>query len=267
MDENQSDSPEKITPVELAMLAALVDPKACQSGDFRSTLLQALALFEESAVICQELASTNFMERLEVLEKGSLSGSSGSRQLIDTLVSQALSARQPILTLAARDKDSDTVRPYLADELNLEGKTGRKVWSQTRTVFDNLRLMYVDRAHQWNRDNAARILEHERHEEEQARKDRLEAKRRGVSVELVSDGRFRPAGGWRDGQKEFEELMSRCEVRKGGKVDHYDIPKVAIDAFLKWKREIRRRGGIKAIRPLTREEFWKKLSKRKIRKD
>jgi hypothetical protein len=196
MDENQSDSPEKITPVELAMLAALVDPKACQSGDFRSTLLQALALFEESAVICQELASRDFMERLEVLEKGLLSGSSGSRQLIDTLVSQALSAaRQPILTLAARDKDSDTVRPYLADELNLEGKTGRKVWSQTRTIFENLRLMYVDRANQWNRANAARILEHERHEEEHARKDRLEAKRRGVSVELVSEGRFRPAGG------------------------------------------------------------------------
>jgi hypothetical protein len=263
MDENQSDPPEKITPVELAMLAAIIDPGACQSGNFRSTLLQALALFEESAAICQEMSSRSFMERLEVLEKGSLSGSSGARQLFDTLVSPVLSARQPVLTLAARDEDSDTVKPYLANELNLEGKTDRKVWSRTRTIRDNLRLMYIDRANQWNQANVARILAHERHEEEQARRDRLEAERRGVSVGLVSDGRFRPAGGWRDGQKEFEELMSRCEVRKGGKVDHYDIPKVAIDAFLKWKREIRRRGGIKAIRPLTREEVLEEAVKKK----
>jgi hypothetical protein len=264
MDENQSDPPEKITPVELAMLAAVIDPRACQSGNFRSTLLQALALFEESAAICQEMSSRNCMELLEMLEKGSLSGSSGSRQLFNTLVSQVLSARRErILTLAAHDGDSDTVRPYLAKELNLEGKTGRKVWSRTRTVRDNLRLMCIDRANQWNRANAARILAHERQEEEQARKDRLEALLCGVSVGLVSDGRFRPAGGWRDGQKEFEEFMSRCEVRKEGKVHHHEIPQVTIDALVEWKREIRRRGGIKTIRPLTREEVLGKPVKKK----
>jgi hypothetical protein len=263
MDENQSEPPEQITPVKLATLAALIDPKACQSGNSWGTLLQALALFEESASICEEMESRSLTERIELLQKDSLSGSSGVHRLFEALVNPILNAPQPVLTLAARDNGSDMVRPYLADELNLEGKTGRKVWSRTRTVHDNLRLMYIDQANHWNLANAARILAQEHHEDEQGRSDRREAQRRGYSVELISAGRFRP-GGWRDGRKEFEKLMSRCEVSKQGKVHHYEIPQVVITALVEWKRKIRRTpGGIRAIRPLSREEVLGKAVKKK----
>jgi hypothetical protein len=257
MDENRSDPTEQIAPVELAILAALINPTACQSGNSRDTLLQALALFEESATICNEMAPRSFEERIELLEIAARSGSTGARRLLGVLVQSVLNVPPPFLTLAVRDEDSDTVRPYLASKLSLEGKTGRKVWSRTRTVHDNLRLMYIDRANQWNRDNAARIRAHERQAEEQARDDSREAEERGFSVGLIS--RFRPPrSSWRDGLKEFEELMSRCEVKEQGRVHHYDIPQVVIDEFVKWKREIRQKGGIKAIRPLKREEVFGK---------
>jgi hypothetical protein len=261
--ENRSNQPEQIKPVELAILAALIDPTACRFGNSRDALFRALALFEETAVLCEEMAPKTFMERIELLEKDRLSGNSGADRLIEALLNVVRKVPQPVLTLAARDNESDTVRPYLAKKLNLEGKAGKKTWSRVRTVHDNLRLMYVDRANNWNRDNAARIRAHERHEQEQAKRDQREAQERRLPVGLISDGRFRAADGWRDGVTEFEELMSRWKVSRDGMVHHYEIPKAVIDSLVEWKREIRQKGGIKAIRPLTRKEVLGKAVEKK----
>jgi hypothetical protein len=54
----------QIDATQLAILAALLDPKTCESDRARSALFHAIALWEESVMLCNQLNSLNSDARL-----------------------------------------------------------------------------------------------------------------------------------------------------------------------------------------------------------
>lgn len=262
MDECKTHPPEHISPVELAKLAAIIDPVGCRSGNSRDALLHALALFEESANICFTMGSKSAIERLDLLTTGtpgSMSGTNAATRLFYAIANPIWDAPQPVLTLAASDNQADTMRPYLAKHLNLEGKAAaRKQWSRVRTLHENLKAMFIDRANKLNQDNAPHILAREQREEGEARE-------RGCSIDDIrQDSRLRyDKEQWRDGEADFKSAMERAAVKEGEEISHYEFNQSLMDEFIRWKREIRKNGGIKAVRPLSRKEVFRRPVKQK----
>ena len=60
---DEKDAPQ-IDATQLAILAALLDPKTCESDQARSSLFHALALWEESVTLCKQLSSLSSDARL-----------------------------------------------------------------------------------------------------------------------------------------------------------------------------------------------------------
>ena len=241
------------TALELAMLAAMINPAACRNGNSRDAVFQAMILFHESIDICEKMAAGDPLKFLDSIRWECRAAG----ELWHMLIEKFLKTPDVFLTLAIRDKDDDELRPYLAERLKLEGRTGRKGWCNVRTVTDNLRAMLVDLANRRNRLNADGIRARELADEK-------EAKERGITVEQVRIGRTTLRNElWEDGETEFNNLMGRAAVWENGAVARHRFRKGFVDEFIKWKRDIRRRGGSKAIGPLTRAEvFWKACQKK-----
>ena len=266
MNPNQNLEPTTVSDFQLAMLAATIHPEACRTGNARDALLGAMALLMESETFCTEFGAMNRTELVNWLGEISLSerisGMDGASRLLEA-ISRAANKPPPPLTLAKRDNDDDTLRSYLNEKLNLEGKkSGQEAWVNVRTVLDNFRWMFVDHANTHNKTNAARIQERDKRDEEQARAQ-------GISVAQLrgQGGHFLHDEEWRDGEAEYKEFLDRRAVRDAsGKVVRYEIGRNYADSLTAWKKEIRRCGGVKKLRPLTREEVFGKPVKKTFRK-
>ncbi len=259
------------TPLEIAQLAALIDPQACRSGNFRNALLMAVALFEDSKDVCGMLAAAvnDSLGLDELLSFGPLCGSEGAERLVNLYRQRAINAAKPVLMLDT-DAHTDACREYLAKNLNLEGKKKQQQpWKNARTVLDNLKQMYVDRANMLNQHNAHRIAERERLDAE-ATRERGRAAEKGRSLEWINFEEM-----WQDGVENFDDFLTECKIAflrrsKGpsdSKAECYDIPKGVIDALIAWKRQKRRRrDGRGSVRQLTREEVLSPAVKKNIPK-
>lgn len=231
---------EPAKPIELSVLAALLNPEACRAGDCRETLVQAALLFEESKALCREWARMPKADVLNILRKDPLNlVSCRLAQLLDRPESEAT------LTLLKDAKKSDELREYLEKQLNLEGKTRSRSWSRPRTVLDNL--------HYWVTDNV---------------------NKRNARTAEYSSLYFQTqlqSGGWEDAEDAWAQYLDRYAADKNGcvtvnaqdsgqsprVVDRYIFPKKEIDAFIAWKRPIRRqKGGMTAIRAISYAEFF-----------
>ena len=148
---------ETASPLELAMLAALLSPDACRGDHSRDALLRAMALLRESAALCAEVAAKPHHELLAMLQEEMEPGhESGAFRLFKAMVKS--SAPPPaVLTLSKKDAGTDTLRPYLEKCASFEGRTGRKSWARVRTVLDNFQAWFVDLANANNIKNAAGI--------------------------------------------------------------------------------------------------------------
>lgn len=220
---------EQIEPTQLAMLAALLAPNACKTGEARSVLFHAIALWEESVTLCDELGPLNIEDRLNLLAPLSANGDLGARHLHGVLFRKYYDRPEPTLTLAARDEDGDTLRPYLVEQANFEGQKGeRKAWSQIRTVLDNFKKFFLAWANRENQQNVHNL--------------RGEMERLG---EVPS---------WESGGKLYCTNVKRWERFKDGKLTHYEIPESAANRLIRWRRDIRPTGGLKSVRSLTLEE-------------
>lgn len=222
-----------IDPVHLAMLAALLDPASCKSGngEARSALFHAIALCQQSQHLCAELDLLTIDEMLGRLAQESHRGNKGAERLHDVILWRHYQPPpDPTLTLAIRDTDADTLRPYLAKKANFEGSTGkRKAWGQVRTVLENLKAFFIDWANRQNQKNAPRLR-----------------------LEMAELGR---TPSWEDGQEYHASNLQEWRRPKDGELTHYEIPQWAADELIKWKQYIRRRrGGLKKVRSLTVEE-------------
>lgn len=77
----------QIDATQLAMLAALLDPEACRLGDARkarSALFHAVALWEESVKLLEEMGNLNGEPRLNFV-LGEIEGNSGAKHLFEVL--------------------------------------------------------------------------------------------------------------------------------------------------------------------------------------
>lgn len=241
--------------MELALLAAVLDPEGCRAGASRDALLHAMALFEESEALCQMLQAMDRMQRLTWLwEVGRLEPKGGAMHLHTVLAEPILHPPVPVLTLALQDGQADQLRPYLQKHANLEGATGRKSWSRLRTVHDNLRKWMT-----WlvNLDNEKAI----RRQEEQ---DQREAERRRIAVaRLRREKDYRAEVPWTDAGEFCADFYRRYAIQAGGELVRYEIPREVVDNFIRWKKEIRRApGGIGAVQPLSRQEILRNLGKK-----
>ena len=256
---NTSDHPDSVSPLDLAKLAAIIDPTACRSGNSREALFNAAALLEESFTFCRKLEEHRGVSNLsDWLTLEALGGSAGASNLFKAIAKPILSAPSPVLTLATKDPQDDTLRPYLEEKANFEGKQGRKAWSNVRTVRDNLRAMHVDFANRHNKLNAERIQKRELLEQEEARTA-------GCTVEeLPARVRYQDTL-WNDGDSQYQQFLEQCAARDiDGKIIRYDIPQSVVDELIKWKRTIRQtKGGIKAVRLLSRTDVFGKRVKEK----
>ena len=263
---NQNLKPTIVSDFQLAMLAATINPEACRTGNSRDALLGALALFEESTALCIELGAMNRKERVnwlgEIAFSERVSGMDGASRLLEA-ISRAANKPPPPLTLAKRDNDDDNLRSYLNEKLNLEGKnSGQEAWVNVRTVLVNFRWMFVDEANTHNRTNAARIQERDK-------RDEAEAQKQGISVVQLRDqgGHIFHDEEWWDGETKHRDFLKHRARRDAkGKVVRYEIEPGYADMLIAWKKGIRRCGGVKKLRPLTREEVFAKLPKLKIPK-
>ncbi len=104
------EKPESATPLEIAMLAAVIDPAACREGNLRDALFRAMALFRESAALCDEMATKSYPEQTEMLMTLFREGNKGAGRLMDVFVRMITDAPVPMLTLAASDDEGDTLR-------------------------------------------------------------------------------------------------------------------------------------------------------------
>ena len=252
-----------VSDFQLAMLAATIHPEACRSGNARDALLAALALWEESTALCIELGPKSLSEKLDwLMENGALFGHCGASRLHNAICRSAKKSAL-ILTLGMRDKEEDTLRPYLAEKLNLEGKkSGRPAWAQVRTVLENFRVMFKDHAITHNQDNAARIKERNTLDEELARK-------KGITVEQL-----RAQGGvslhdeqWRDWEADYQSFLDRSGVRDArGKVIRYEVEQIVADMFIAWKKSVKKRGGVNKVKALRVGDISEKVPKKKIPK-
>lgn len=263
------------TPLELARLAATIDPAACNTDDPSDAVIKALELLEKCGVTCTALMNPGSQEQVRVIDDNLPKGSEFARKMGFWLNSRALEVVEKIsfLTLAMRDKDPDTLRPYLHQNLKLEGKrVGKKAacWS-VRTVRGNLLKMFIDQANEHNRSNASKI---------QIRDDRIEnaAKTQGRPVEAFGSSLAYENEIWRDGTAEYKAFLRSCEVRQDGGIEYdqalkppserkqpelvrYDIPLPHVNALIRWKHDIRRSGGSSNVRQLERADVFSSREK------
>ncbi|MDQ3622544.1 MAG: hypothetical protein M3463_08660 [Verrucomicrobiota bacterium] len=241
------------TPWQLALLAALLNPDGCRQGKARDAVYMAISLFDETVAVCEEMAAKSPQEQLHMLA-ADLPGSPAAGQLHHSRITQALYPDRILtLTLARNDDEEDTLRPYLAEKLNLEGRTGRKVWSRVRTVRDNLQKFFIDRANRHNRENADRI------------------KARELREEQLPVGARPYDERWYDGEADYKQSLAEWAKKKTvdgtEQVVRYEIPQALVDDFIEWRRDIRRqKGGVKTVRQLTRGEVFAEPCQKKIPK-
>ena len=206
------------------------------------------------------MAPLDLLSRSRLLLDWGITGSAGASHLANAIVDPIMNASPSVLTLAIKDKDGDTIRPYLEEKANFEGKSGKKAWSKIRTVRDNLLLMFVDQANKQNAVNAERIKARELREEDEARD-------KGCSVEALPPRVRYNDECWRDGKTDFEEFLARCAVYEKEQIIRYDIPESVADRLIAWKRMIRKtKGGIKGVLTLTRGQVIPEPVKRKFPK-
>ena len=246
---------ETATPLELAMLAAMIDPDSCKNADgCRDALLHAVALFEESAALCREMGPKDLMGRLDALSQH-VEG--GAAHLETVLCRTALNAAKPFLTLAVKEGDEDTLRPYLAQHADVDGRRRGKSWFRVRTVQNNLKSW---RVHLTNTENINRAEAIRARDE----RDKTTARTRGCSVEELRAGMVSYSHEeWQDADGSGDAFLLSHAVRENGRIARYEIPEELVDEFIKWKRWIRQQeGGVKAIRPMTRAETFRAAKKK-----
>ena len=77
------------SPLELATLAALINPAGCRSGGSNDALLHAMALLEESAALLREMGPMSRIERINLLHERFLecvvTGKDGASHLLRAL--------------------------------------------------------------------------------------------------------------------------------------------------------------------------------------
>ena len=175
----------------------------------------------------------------------------------------------PLRLDADESRESDEVRDFLSKHCNLEGKTGRKSWATVRMVWDNFSLMFVSHANAHNERNKDRIIAAENLTAEMnaANTGNGSLPQRDLSEDEV----------WQDGEAEFEEFErgatkyvsngdSAGNKKARKKVSHYEIGRADLRDLIRWKRHMKTQGGIKAVRPRTREEILGPLKKNNPKK-
>ena len=251
--DNESSSPHGrvedggITAKELAFLAAILSPEECKSGAAGSALRHALALFEESDELLRNIGAAKTLEK-----KFEFAGDTpGGQQLFEVWSRQIETEwSRPLRLDCDESSGTDEVREYLSKHCNLEGKR-RSTWKTIRTVWANFEAMFVWEANRHNEHNRDRIIAAEKLTSE------LDCGSAGAGSQpsrlLYDDEQWES---WDETLKGFKSAAARYEQvsTKRWRLTHYEIRPLELQWLVEWKRRIKTHGGIKAVKPRTRED-------------
>ena len=252
-----------ISAKELALLAAIISPEECKNGGAGSALRFALNLLIESENVLQSYDASQRSRDAFFQFAGDTAG--GDRLFKTVSAQMSAEDNRPLRLNAGKSSDSDEVRDYLAQNCNFEGNKENKAWGKVRTVWDNFRAMFITEANEHNERNKDRIIAAEKRA---AELDAANPDGGTLPPRQLSDDEK-----WDDGETEFERFKSdatryfpRIEQTENPKISHYEISTWEINNLIRWKRKIKSKGGIKAVKFRTREDVLgtvKKLNPKK----
>ena len=197
----------------------------------------------------------------------------GGKLFFDLWSARVLREHSKVLRLESDESlASDKVRDYLSEHCNLDKKKGAKSWGKVRTVWDNFRRMFISIANDHNTANKDSI----------AAAEKLTAKLNAESGgnDDSSLRYHREDERWRDGEAEFEAFKRRaaryahtqplrfnpCKKGIQQPIAYYEIDRGSLDALIRWKRIMKQKGGIKAIKQWTRLEVLGPIKKNNPKK-
>jgi hypothetical protein len=224
--------PESVSPGNLALLAALIDPANCGSEDPTPALESALYLLLRSAAVTDGLKAAGSIEKYAPQTKHLGLG----RFILAHVRDVPLLLGDDEIDRAEADKKHppngvEYVQNFLQRKLNFEGKSSAsRSWKRVRAVRENVARFVV-----WN-VNAANI------------RRAKSAFRADVKTRARKFGRWN----WKDANEAVDEHWDGWEHPD---LEGWLIPRAFLRRFVRWYREIRRMGvGFKTIMPLTRAE-------------
>jgi hypothetical protein len=225
-------------PMELAMLAALIDPEGCKKPDAREPLFRAMALFQQSHLLCQVMASKGAgkVDWLYEQVDGPFDDHSAACQLISALsvlpkwapvTWQEKEHAGRVLTFSSQRNDPGTLQEYLEQHCQLEGtgNAARKSWATFRKTKENLATWVVFLTNKRNRELRDGTLE------------ASEVQKRWATPE-------------EEVRKFFQQW--RVEGEEGGRganAERWAFPVKLVDKFIEWRKWIRTNGGMKSVLP------------------
>lgn len=247
-------------PLTLAELAAAIDPQAIREGNMQESLERAQMLLWQAGL------RAALIRRDHHAEKGivPIRTMADYEREADLLNKGWVVVEPSEVLVLSEEKSRDTLRPYLREHCNFEGKNAkgkRGGWKTVRSVMDDLQLWFFDRAEAYNRSRRVRetirtpsgdelisaFQELQRTDEISKEEDiqkpwepevRDKCQRHAVAQR---EKRFLKVGA-----KEFEnaktEWVRTIEVVTEGKTtkqNEWHIPKAEIVSFIAWRRQMR----------------------------
>jgi hypothetical protein len=245
-------------PIEIAKLAALLDPKACRGPRANDVLRKAVGLVAAATWTLEYFEELPDLKRME--QKVSWMVDFGFK---DTLINDMVAANK--LRLYREFRADDLVKKHLKDQCAwLEIKT-------TRSVLELIEKYFANSANIHNGKHAEAISALEEQHEKMARE-------RNTTVERLRNGMGIPDNErWRDAKYNYEDFLSKAQVPqpyaddKGElikpKVEYWQIDKDFLDALVVWRRYLKSLKGTlkvpwKTLRALSRDELWSRGNNR-----
>ncbi|TCO86786.1 hypothetical protein EV701_1261 [Chthoniobacter flavus] len=227
---------DKVNPMALAMLAALIDPEGCKRADATGPLLRAMALLHQGHSLCAVMEPMDSSQKVAWLQKHDLDADPFDSQSPTYQLIQALGARpkwagrspSQRLTFPSRQDDSDTLQEYLEKHCPLEGANNaeRKSWATFRKTKENLVSWTIHCANAANLEMAVGLRENS-------------------EVQAL----------WKDPEAEVKHFFQRWRIEgeeggRGPNAERWAFPVALVEGFIEWRKWIRTNGGIKSVRPV-----------------
>jgi hypothetical protein len=238
-------------PMDLAQLAALLDPQACIGPGAKDVLKNAHDLYVASAFYVSDTKRLT-AEQLYERDVASLHTLGFKERLLE------VSAEGAKLRLYRKDRtDGDPAKDYLQEY----SRAGLRDWKKTRSVLDAIKKYFIYRANSHNTKYAKHIAELE------ASHLRMAAER-GTTLQRLRNGMEIPVIElWFDAEEYYADFLVKIQVpgpefdddckKIQSKIEYWEIPREFLDQIISWRHELRKRKiDWKGIRLRSREEIF-----------
>jgi hypothetical protein len=224
-------------PIEIAKVAAILSQG--RNLDRKKAIDEAIAFCIQAGIRYEELIDLRLNQIVMEL---------GDAALLDSASEITSRSKKLRLYPDKANVDVETQKQFFEGSLDavrsyLSKKAPHLNWTKSRSVRDAIELFHLDRARRHNDKNAAAIASLERKHQKMARKVNKTVERIREGMHIGDDERRF------DGRAMFDEFMAkRAEFEEGGpRVRYWELEDSFLDSLIAWRRDVKKRGGIKAL--------------------